>query len=272
MTDPGTLDKKTFKKFVALIYEKCGISLSDQKEALVQARLGKRMRKLGIGTFREYYDYVSKDKTENELVSLLDAISTNVTHFFRESQHFDLLRDVMEKWEAEGQDRFRIWCAASSTGEEPYTIAMTLRETLQHVRDTKILATDISTKVLDKAKAGTYEERQVANIPRSYLTKYFTRQVLPNKEKSYQVKPDLRNMITFGRINLAHPPFPLKGPLDVIFCRNVMIYFDSTVRQRLVAQFHKLLKPGGYLLVGHAESLSNTNVNFTCVKPATYRK
>ncbi len=267
MTEPGDLDKKTFQKFAQLIYEKCGITLGEKKEALVQARVGKRMRALGVSDFKAYFDLVEKDEAGDEVTALLDAISTNVTHFFREARHFDLFGQLLRQWEKQGQSRFRIWCAASSTGEEPYSIAMTLLENLQDPDDAKILATDISTRVLEKARQGLYEERHMESVPRPYPSKYFT------KERGlFHVKPELKRLLTFGRINLAKPPFPLKGPLDVVFCRNVMIYFDNQVRTRLLNNMYDLLKPGGYLMVGHAESLSGMLSHFKSVEPSVYTK
>lgn len=148
---------------------------------------------------------------------------------------------------------------------------MTMRETLTDLRDAKVLATDISTRVLKKAQAGEYEDRHLESVPRALQLKYFQREVRQG-EKVNIVDPALRQMITFGRINLAHPPFPLKGPLDVVFCRNVMIYFDNTVRTRLLNDLYRLLKPGGYLMVGHAESLSGMLSDFKSVEPSVYIK
>ncbi|HBA84079.1 MAG TPA: chemotaxis protein CheR [Verrucomicrobia bacterium] len=271
MTEPGTLDKKTFHKFAQLIYEKCGITLGEKKEALVQARVGKRMRALGLTDFEAYFQQVEKDDSGEEVTALLDAISTNVTHFFREPRHFELLGQLVKEWEAKGQTRFRVWCAASSTGEEPYSLAITLNEHLSDARDAKILATDISTRVLEKARQGVYEERHMESVPRTYQTKYF-RKELHAEPVRYRVDPSLQKMVTFGRVNLSTPPFPLKGPLDVVFCRNVMIYFDNKVRSRLLDNFFSLLRPKGYLMVGHAESLSGMLSQFKSVEPSVYIK
>lgn len=271
MAEPGTLDKKTFNKFAQLIYDRCGITLGEKKEALVQARVGKRMRALSVTDFNEYYELVEKDASGTEVTALLDAISTNVTHFFREPRHFELLGQLVQKWEKEGRSHLRIWCAASSTGEEPYSLAITLQENLQNLRDVKILATDISTRVLEKARLGQYEERHLETVPRPYQLKYFTKEQ-KNGQIVYQVKPDLRRMLTFGSLNLSKPPFPLKGPLDVVFCRNVMIYFDNQIRTRLLDNVYTLLRPGGYLMVGHAESLSGMLSPFKSVEPSVYIK
>jgi chemotaxis protein methyltransferase CheR len=270
-TEPATLDKKTFKKIVELVYDKCGICLSEKKEALVQARVSKRMRKLGIDDFRSYMKCVEDDTSGEELTALLDAISTNVTHFFRENRHFELMTEIMQQWEAEGQSRFRIWSAASSSGQEPYSIAITLQECMQSCHDIKILGTDISTTVLKKAREGIYEQKHIETVPRPLLTKYFNK-ISSNGTPHYQVKPVLKNMVTYGRLNLAKPPFPLKGPLDIIMCRNVMIYFDNIIRSQLLKNMYTLLKPGGYLMVGHAESLSGILCDMTSVEPSVYIK
>jgi chemotaxis protein methyltransferase CheR len=271
VSDVGSLDHQTFRKFAELVYTKAGITLGPNKEALVHARLGKRMRQLGIEHFKDYYAVVEADKTDTEIILLLDAIATNVTHFFREQRHFEFLAGLLKQWEAEGQTKFRIWCAASSSGEEPYSIAITAREALRDVGDTRILASDISTKILAEARAGIYEERDAEKLSRAILNRYFQKQRTPAGIR-YQVTDETRRLVTFARLNLATPPFPMKGPFDVIFCRNVMIYFDNTVRKRLLDHCHKLLKPGGYLMVGHAESLSGMLSHFQSVEPAVYIK
>ncbi|MFW6333882.1 MAG: CheR family methyltransferase [Desulfosalsimonas sp.] len=268
----ASLDRQTFQQFADLIYREAGIHLAEHKQALVSARLGKRMRRLQISNFDEYYRYVVNDGTRAELSLLLDAISTNVTYFYREPDHFDVLASVVRRWEDSGQKRFRLWCAAASTGEEPYTIALTLAENLNDLRDAKILATDISVSVLETAKRGEYEAKKLEKISRKLITKYFTSPGGRGEDKIYMVKDYIKNMITFTWLNLADPPFPMRGPLDVIFCRNVMIYFDNAVRQRLLAEMHRLLKPGGYLVVGHAESLSGLAEGFKSVRPSVYVK
>ncbi|NCC49660.1 MAG: methyltransferase domain-containing protein [Spartobacteria bacterium] len=271
--DFPSIDKRTFKQISDLVYEKCGICLNQKKEALVQARISKRMRALGIKDFKSYFAFVESDETGGELTAMLDAISTNVTHFFRESRHFDLLGEFLQRWEQAGQSRFRIWSSASSSGEEPYTIAITAREALQNASDCKILATDISTRIVKKAQQGIYSERNVDKVPRPLLARYFRRlPSLPGAEKHFEVDPLLKHMVKFGHINLSKPPFPLRGPLDVIFCRNVMIYFDNKVRRELLADMYRLLKPGGYLMVGHAESLSGMLSDFKSIEPSVYIK
>lgn len=261
----------TFQAFQSLIYDSSGIHLSDDKAGLVLARIGKRIRTLGIQTPEQYLARLKSEDGEAEMVRLIDAISTNVTSFFRESFHFDFLQSAIGDWYAQGQRRFRIWSAASSTGEEPYTIAMTLSESMPlENTDTRILATDISTRVLEHAIAGIYSEDRLAGIPPHLLRRSF--QQVQGRTPGYRVVPELRELVTFKRLNLSQPPYPPKGPFDVIFCRNVMIYFDNALRGRLLADFHRLLRPDGYLLVGHAESLSGLRHDFHTVHPAVYQK
>jgi chemotaxis protein methyltransferase CheR len=265
------LDTRTFEKFRDLVYAKSGISLGPQKAALVSARIGKRMRALGMDSYGVYLDFVSGDESGDELVQLLDAISTNVTSFFRESAHFDFLAEVLKKWRAEGQTRFRIWSAASSSGEEPYSLAMTMNEALDSRCDMKILATDISTKVLGLCQQGVYGADKVKTVPAQWRDRYFDRQG-DRQAPQYVVRANLRKLVLFKRLNLSTPPFAMKGPLDVVFCRNVMIYFDNEVRSRLLQEIYRLLKPGGYLMVGHAESLTGMVSKFKTVQPSVYVK
>ncbi len=265
------MDQAVFKKFRDLVYERSGIALSSGKEALVSARIGKRMRALQIGEHRAYLQYVMGDDTGEEVVHLIDAISTNVTSFFREPAHFDYVKEHVCEWLAGGQHRFRFWSAACSTGEEPYTLAISIQEALAGARaDVKILATDISTRVLQKCQEGRYSLDKLENVPKYLRDRYFELQ-RDNGETHCMVKPALRKMVVFSQLNLSRPPFPMRGPFDMVFCRNVMIYFDNTIRGRLLGEIHRLLKPGGYLLVGHAESLTGMLGPFTMVQPSVYR-
>ena len=267
------MDKGTFNKIREIVYEKSGIALSQGKEALVRARIGKRMRALNIQEHRTYLEWVLGDESGEEVVHLLDAISTNVTSFFREANHFDFLQDVFRTWMDKGYKRFRFWSAACSTGEEPYTLAMVLREAASNYKniDAKILATDISTRALSVCLNGSYEEQKLKTVPKQLLNRYFERS--KNGDKVfYTVNSTLKSMIVCRRLNLSQPPFPMRGPLDAVFCRNVMIYFDNVVRKKLLDSIYSLLKPSGYLMVGHAESLTGMVSDFKSVKPAIYIK
>ena len=267
------MDRRTFNKIREIVYEKSGIALSEGKEALVKARIGKRMRALGLASHRDYLQQVMRDESGEEVVHLLDAISTNVTSYFRESSHFDCLKEVFISWLESGQRRFRFWSAACSTGEEPYTMAMVLSDVATGFKglDIKILATDISTRALAGCMQGKYEASKVATVPRKLLERYFHRNS-ENGETFYTVGSELKNMVVVRRLNLSKPPFPMRGPLDNVFCRNVMIYFDNAVRTRLLSSIYALLKPGGYLMVGHAESLTGMVSDFNTVRPAIYIK
>ncbi len=266
------MEKRLFDKLRAIIYEKSGISLHDGKEALVSARLGKRMRLLGLQDYREYVDRVSRDENGTETVGLIDAISTNVTSFFREPVHFEVLGRLMSDWLKEGKKRFRFWSAACSSGEEPYSIAMTLLDVVKDQPvDLRILATDISTLALEKGKKGTYDDQRMSPVPPHLKTRFFDRRK-PGGAVQYAASEALRKPILFRRLNLAAPPFPMNGPMDAIFCRNVLIYFDHETRKKLLDESHRLLKRGGYLMVGHAESLTGMISNLKPVRPSIYVK
>ena len=266
------MEKAVFDELSRIIYEKSGISLSDRKMALVSSRLSKRLRVTGLKTYEEYLEYLKSKEADDEIADFLDVISTNVTNFFREASHFDQMLDAMNDWYNRGQRKFRLWSAACSSGEEPYTIAMMLLENMPcHKLDIKILATDISTRVLNIAQKGVYEESRVTDIPPDFLKKYFT-PVDGGKEKAYAVSGELKKMLIFRRLNLSEHPFPLTEIFDIIFCRNVMIYFDRAVKDKLVEDFSRLLRPDGYLMTGHSESLSCINHGFSMLSSAVYQK
>jgi chemotaxis protein methyltransferase CheR len=272
--EDGRLEPRQFNRFCAIAYAHAGIALRHGKEPLVAARVAKRLRALGIGTADEYLQYLEADATGEEVVSFLDAITTNFTSFFREREHFDLLAHAMSEWTKAGQQRLRIWCAASSSGEEPYSLAITTLEAASdRIVDTRILATDISTKVLAQASEGIYEDERLSPLSDAQLRKYFVElKQRRGDHVLYQVKPQLRDRIVFKRLNLSEHPFPMRGPLDAVFCRNVMIYFDQPIRQRLVTEIEHLLKPGGLLVVGHAESLTGLESGLRSLRPSVYQK
>ncbi len=266
------MDKKVFKEFTKIIYDTSGIALSDNKEALVNARVAKRMRALGYSDHELYLKYVLSNSNDEEIVHLLDAISTNVTNFYREPHHFELLTTAMQRWIANGNRRFRFWSAGCSSGEEPYTMAMTLQEVCNgNSVDVKILATDISTQILQKSIHGVYDSKKIGDVAPLLRERYFDKKGR-GELALYSVKAALKRIIVFKRLNLSVVPFPMSGPMDAIFCRNVMIYFDNDIRRRLLDEFYRLLKPGGYLMVGHAESLTGMLSGFKTVKPSVYIK
>ncbi|MCP9473283.1 MAG: protein-glutamate O-methyltransferase [Nitrospira sp.] len=267
-----SITKDEFRRFQKLIYDKSGITLSDQKESLLVARLMKRLRELGLQTFSQYYELVAGDQAGEEFARMLDLVSTNKTDFFREPKHFEFLREQILP-QLERDKRVRIWSSACSTGEEPYTIAITLYEGIRDSRqwDFKILASDLSTRVLEQAMAGVYEAERLKDVPIDLLRRHFLKGKGSN-EGLFKVKPHLASIIEFQRINLMNEHFPIQMPLDVIFCRNVMIYFDRPTQERLVNKFHRYLKPGGYLCIGHSESLQWVRHPFKSVAPTIYRK
>ncbi len=263
------IDPASFARLKSLVYDLAGIDIKPGKEALVSGRLQKRMRELGINSYKAYIDRIAAEPDGDEVVLLLDAISTNVTSFFREPEHFTLLRSETARWIAEGRTRLRVWCAASSSGEEPYTIAMTMMEAIGSRKvDLRILATDISTRVLDIARRGTYAASSVNSVPADLRKKW----LVPDSDgRLVRVKDDLRALVTYNRLNLAKPPYPMQGPLDAVFCRNVMIYFDNQVRSRILSEVRRLVRPRGLLCVGHAESLSTLQGDLETIQAAAYR-
>lgn len=265
------LTDSTFNKIRQVVYDKSGISLGNNKQALVRARVAKRMRNLDITTYDNYIEYVMGETTGIELEHMLDAISTNTTHFYREDSHFELMRTIIKDWiKNDGMKRLRIWCAASSTGEEPYTLAIETLEAIGNDQvNTKILATDIAPSVLKTAMTGSYSEEKVATIPDHLKNHYFDRTKW-NDEYMYKVKQILKDLLLFRQMNLSVTPYALKNQVDMIFCRNVMIYFDRSLRSRLVEEFKRLIRPGGYLFVGHAESITAFSKGFKCIKPSIY--
>jgi len=268
------IDHRTFKRVQSFIYNEVGINLTEAKKALVSSRLRKRMIALNIGEYKDYIHFVENDKSGKEIVQLFNAISTNVTHFFRENDHFIKLTEIFREAHKNGAQKYRIWSAASSSGEEPFSIAMTIKEVLGNKNfDVKILGTDISTKVLNMCLKGEYTEKNMEQVSSKIRMKYFTSYMDSNNVMRYQIDDSLKRMMLFKRLNLSKPPFPMKGNLDVIFCRNVMIYFDDIVRTRLINEFYRLLKPGGYLFVGHSESLAGLkDHNFRLIKASVYKK
>jgi chemotaxis protein methyltransferase CheR len=266
-----------FRRFSTLVYEKCGIYLRKGKKELVRTRLGKRMREAGFENFKAYYRFLTQDESGRELVMMLDAISTNLTSFFREERHFDFLEnDIFPSYAAElgaGNRRKRLfWSAGCSSGEEPYSLAMCLLEYFGDDvgHNMKVLATDISTRVLAHARRGVYRASRLERVPDALLREYFHRGY--DKQKGYfRIKPILKEVVEFRRVNLVEP-FPFKRRFDLILCRNVMIYFDRTSQAGLVNKFYDVLRPGGYLFIGHSETLTGIDHPFTYVKPSIYCK
>ncbi len=279
------LTRGEYELFRKLVYAKSGISLGDQKMQLVRARLGKRLREGRFRSFREYYNYVVNDPSGEELCGLLDSISTNTTHLFREPRHFDLLKEIIAEWATDQSTQrqprvkhapdktLRIWSAACSSGEEPYSMVMVGHDVLRAhpALELKILATDISTQMLSRAKLGLFETHRVGTVPPILRDRYLLKTQQDGKNM-LQVAPELRRLVTFARFNLMTTSFPFRHGFYVIFCRNVMIYFDRPTQQSLVNKFASHLQKGGYLMIGHSESLSGIEHPLSYVDPTVYRK
>ncbi len=266
-----------FQQYSRLVYEQCGINLHEGKKALLQARLNKRLRITGIASYKEYFHIITSGANPGEFLNFLDSISTNLTYFFREVQHFEFMNrvglpELIEEKRKERDTRIRIWSAGCSTGEEPYSLAMCVLAGLpDNVKwDFKILATDISTRVLETANRGVYSQEKVKKVPPALRQAHFLKVGGTEGNPEFQVAPHVKRLITFYRLNLKDP-YPFKGPFDFIFCRNVMIYFDKKTQEELVNKMAGFLGPGGYFCVGHSESLTGLAHKLSYVQPAIYR-
>lgn len=260
-----------------LVYEHSRIQLGPDKRELVTARLGKRLRATELATITDYCQLLKGHTRDEELSHLIDAISTNHTFFFRESPHFEYLREhvlpeLLQRNKTERWPRLYAWSAASSSGEEPYSIAITLAEALHGTGwNWHIEGTDISHRILAKAQAAIYRQDVVAKLPQPCIRAHFQKGIGP-QEGSYRVKPAIRQHLEFHRLNLLDGEPPFRDPFHFIFCRNVMIYFDRATQEELVNKLARRLIPGGYLFVGHSESLSGIKHPLQSVRPAIYRR
>jgi len=266
-----------FRQISDLVYEHCGINLHDGKKELVRSRLAKRLHRGRFTSFSQYIKHVLEDPTGKEFSILVDSLSTNLTKFFREERHFEYMRSqllprLMKARQSRGQYRIRGWSAGCSSGEEPYSVALTLLEALggKGRWDVKLLATDVSTQILERAQAGIYDRERIEPIPLPLRSKYLIAHHEGDKER-YEVGPALRELVIFRYLNLMKD-WPVKGPLDFIFCRNVMIYFDKPTQARLIHRFYDLLGSGGVLFTGHSESLTGIEHAFKYVQPTIYLK
>ncbi|MBU0728827.1 MAG: protein-glutamate O-methyltransferase [Proteobacteria bacterium] len=269
------LTDSQFLKFSELVYEKTGIFLKPEKKELLNARLGKRLRACGINDFKNYYNFVMGDASGEELIHLIDSVSTNFTNFFREKAHFDFLKaNVLPGYikGARGKKQISVWSAACSSGEEPYTLGMVLGDFFSRYQDWNfsILATDISTRVLSHGERGVYSLDRVAGIPENQLRLFFQKGT-GKSSGQVKVKDSLRGLVTFRRFNLMDV-FPWKESFDIIFCRNVMIYFNRETQQELISKFYGSLVPGGHLFIGHSESISGIKHGFKQIASTTYQK
>ncbi len=275
--DNLTLSQKEFQHLSDLVYDYCGINLHQGKRELVRARLNKLVRAGGFSDFSSYMDHVMADSSRRAFSKLIDAICTNLTSFFRESQHFDYLRQVflperLRTKSKAGKRRLRAWSAGCSSGEEPYSIAMTLLESLDMPShwDMAVLATDVSTRILEFARQGIYPKARVGQIPNALLSRYWQKQG-HGADQVYQAGSQLKDLIVFRHLNLMEE-WPVRTSLDFIFCRNVMIYFDKATQEKLVNRYWQCLDRGGLLFTGHSESLAGIEHSFKYVQPTIYMK
>jgi chemotaxis protein methyltransferase CheR len=276
---PANLSDREFIMFSTFVYDFAGIKMPPAKRIMLEARLQKRLKALGISTFKEYGDYVfSQEGRASEMVHLIDVVTTNKTDFFREPGHFDFmvktaLPAILRDRGDVSREPVRIWSAGCSTGEEPYTLAMVLSEFAAGRPGFRaaITASDICTHVLQTAKAAIYPEERTQPIPLNLKKKYLLRS--RERTKSLvRILPSLRSLVTFKQINFMDNDLGIPEKMDIIFCRNVVIYFDKPTQQTLMRKFHKQLKPGGYLFIGHSETLSGLDVDFKAVASTVYRK
>lgn len=266
------LKPQEFEQICKFVYGNAGIRLKPGKEELVKTRLGKRVSALGLASYQDYLSLVQQDRSGSELTRMLDALTTNKTGFYREKDHFEFLRNRVFP-ELKPTSRIRIWSAGCSTGEEPVTIAL---EALQHFpdiagRDFRILATDLSAAALEKAKRGIFSQEAVQSVPPALLRLHFQRLDGRPGPTFYRFRHMGPSMLAFARLNLMGH-WPMKGPFQVIFCRNVMIYFDKAAKERLINRLYRLLCPGGYLMVGHSESLTGLSHPFRFILPAVFQR
>ena len=273
------LSDKEAENFISLIHTHSGIKLDQSKKALISSRLLKRLRILGIDSLKNYFDYLQTPEGQNqELGEMIDEITTNKTSFFREKHHFDYLEqtylpEILGRHSFPWQLELTIWSAGCSTGEEPFTIAMVMTEFIEKAKggNFSIVGTDISTQALLKAWQAVYDSQLIGPIPLAYQEKYLMRGK-GKQQGNYRVIPELREHITFQYLNFIEPYWDIPQHIDIIFCRNVMIYFDRPTRQKIIRKFYEHLVPAGLLFIGHSETLNDLDHSFVPVMPTVYRR
>lgn len=255
-----------FAKIRTLIHRRAGIALGEQKRQMVYSRLSRRLRELRMPEFSRYLEMLESSHDGEEWQAFINSLTTNLTSFFREAHHFPVLAEHAKC----SKQQVTIWCAAASTGEEPYSIAITLVEALgERASTARVIATDIDTAVLAKASAGVFTLEQVNRLPAERLRRFFNKGTGANAGK-VRVRPEIAAMVKFERLNLLDPVWPVKEPVDAIFCRNVMIYFDKPTQKRILDRFEPLLKPGALLFAGHSENASLVSPNFKAIGQTVY--
>ena len=274
-----TMSPKEFDRLSEFIVEHCGIKMPPAKKIMLESRLQKRLRSLGMVSFREYCEFLFKSPEGNgEFVHMIDAVTTNKTDFFREPVHFQFLMETaLPEFQAESavgnRKKFIVWSAGCSSGEEPYTLAMVLNEYASQHPDFQhsILATDISTRVLEKARAGIYDQHLVEGVPYSLKQKYFLRSK-DREKKLVRVVPELRSCVSFQRVNLMDEHLIIPEKADALFCRNVIIYFERATQCELLSRLCRCLKTGGYLFLGHSETVHGFDLPLVRIASTIYRK
>ncbi len=271
------LTNEEFDKLSRFIYKESGIKMPPVKRVMLQSRLQKRLRELNMTNFKEYCEYVfSREGLNNEIIHMLDVVSTNKTDFFREPVHFEFLQDIVLP-EFVGQRSLgrtiKVWSAGCSSGEEPYTIAIVLAEFAEQNLgfDFSILGTDISTQILQKAIDAVYKEDRVAIIPLELKRKHLLRSKDRNNP-TVKIGPHLRKKVRFGRLNFMDSQYDIAETFDVVFCRNVLIYFDRETQERVIAKLCEKLRVGGYFFLGHSESIMNMNLPLKQIKPTIFQR
>lgn len=257
-----------FSRVQALIYKHAGISLNDGKHAMVYSRLSRRLRSTGHNSFNSYLSWLESSGDEQEWQEFVNALTTNLTSFFREQHHFETFGQLLK---SKPSHAWKVWCAASSTGEEPYSIIMTAMDALGMSPNFKLTASDIDSKVLATAAAGIYRLESANNLGQERLKKYF----LKGKDSNagmMRARPELRRLIDFIQVNLIRDDWPFKEPFDAVFCRNVMIYFDAGTQRKVLERIHRVMKPGGTLFVGHAENFSESKDLFILRGKTVYER
>ncbi|MDT8421744.1 MAG: protein-glutamate O-methyltransferase [Desulfuromonadales bacterium] len=273
------ISEQDFQRFSTLIYDSCGIKMPPHKKTMLESRLRKRLRAHGMNSFEEYSTYLfSEQGMKNELVSMIDVVTTNKTDFFREAAHFEFLTKLalpqLVETRRAGLDRpLRVWSAGCSSGEEPYTLAMVLSEFAGSVPgfSFSIMATDISTQVLEKARLGIYPLDKVEPVALELKKKYLLRGK-GEQASRVRVVPELRSLVSFRRLNFLDDDFGISEPLDIIFCRNVIIYFDQPTQKKLLSKLAGHLRPGSFIFMGHSETLNGLELPLAQVAPSVYRK
>lgn len=266
--EPNDWDEDTFLKFALLAKDECGISISTEKSLMMKSRIAPLVKAKKLPTFRSYFDFLKSNSCNIEKQRVISAITTNVSYFFREPHHFEIMLHYMNEAK---QNPFRVWCAGSSNGQECYSIVMKAHELRGGPERLKVLATDIDLEVLQFAKQGIYSQSMTKGVPTQILESYFNK-IDRNGEMVFEIKNEIKDTISFKQLNLLNR-WPMEKKFDVIFCRNVVIYFDDVIRRSLWPRFSQILKPGALMFVGHSERISSPeSFGFELVGPTAYRR